>query len=139
MVEGEPRMRHPQRRIDWRHAAELLARGLNVAAVARRVGCSRSQVSRKRNQDPVFQGWIEEFEAKIEVPSTDRMVGLRRALHEAIDAEVRAGNVRVILWVADRVKLLAPEERPAEQELRDLLGGLSPDELREFESLRDPS
>lgn len=127
------------RPIDWRHAAELFARGLTVAAVARRVGCSRSQASRKRNQDPVFRTWIEEFEAKIETPSPDRMVGLRQALHQAIDAEVRAGNVRVILWLADRLKLVAPQERPAEQELKDLLGGLSQDELREFESLRDPS
>ena len=41
--------------------------------------------------------------------------------------------VSLSLVLADRLKLVAPEGRPAEQELKDLLGGLSQDELREYE------
>ena len=74
------------------------------------------------------------------MPERDRMEELRRAVHEAIEAEVRNGNVRVLLWLADRLKLITPpSERTPEQELRAILGGLSQDELQEFEGLRDDS
>jgi Helix-turn-helix domain of resolvase len=123
---------------DWRQAAELLARGLPVTTVARRIGCSRSQLSRKRNHDPVFGRWIEELKAPDRESERDRIGDLRLALHAAIETEVKKGNVRVVLWLADRLKLITPpSERTPEQELRAILGGLSPDELREFESLRD--
>jgi len=127
-----------RRSIDWRQAAELLARGLTIATVARQLGCSRSQLSRKRNHDPVFQGWMEERQQRRAEPREDRMLGLRRVLQEAIESEVKNGNVRVILWLADRLQLVSPPgERTPEQELRALLGGLSADELNEFERLRD--
>jgi hypothetical protein len=72
------------------------------------------------------------------MPERDRMADLRRAVHEAIEAEVRNGNVRVLLWLADRLKLITPpSERTPEQELREILGGLSQDELKEFEELCD--
>lgn len=68
----------------------------------------------------------------------DRLGDLGRAVQAKIEDEVKAGNVRVILWLADRLKLITPpSERTPEQELRAILGGLSPDELRQFESLRD--
>jgi hypothetical protein len=50
---------------------------------------------------------------------------------------VQNGNVRVILWLADRLKLVRP---PAETERRspldDLLQGMTDDDLKEFESLK---
>ncbi|HEX5794543.1 MAG TPA: hypothetical protein VFY19_01790 [Geminicoccaceae bacterium] len=123
-------------RTDWHHAAELLAQGMALATAARRLGCSRSQLSRKRNHDRVFQCWIEE--AKEGAAMRDRNAELRRAVREAIEAEVKSGNVRVILWLADRLKLITPpSERTPERELREILGGLSQDELHEFEGLRD--
>lgn len=132
---ARPAARRP---IDWRQAAELLARGLPATTVARRIGCSRSQLSRRRHHDPVFQGWMEEHRQRRAEPREDRMLGLRRVLQEAIESEVKNGNVRVILWLADRLQLVSPPgERTPEQELRALLGGLSADELDEFERLRD--
>jgi hypothetical protein len=124
------------RLIDWRHAAELLAGAMPIATVARRLGCSRSQLSRKRHHDPVFQRLIEDVRqaAPVQEPIGD----LRLAVRAGIEAELKAGNVRVILWLADRLKLITPlGERTPEQELREILGGLSPDELQEFEGLRD--
>lgn len=126
------------RRIDWRHAAELLAQGVSMTTVAGRVGCSRSQLSRKRNQDAAFRRWIGEFEAAMAECQRSRIEDLRLAVHKAIEAEVRKGNVRVVLWLADRLKLITPPtDRTPEQELRAILGSLSQDELREFEGLRD--
>jgi transposase-like protein len=124
------------RAVDWRHAAELLAQGLPVATVARQVGCSRSQLSRKRNRNPAFRRLIEQLENP--AAERDRISDLRAAVHAAIEAEVRKSNVRVILWLADRLKLITPpSERTPGQELQAILRGLSADELREFESLGD--
>jgi hypothetical protein len=123
-------------RPDWRLAAQLLANGEPVAVVAKTLGCSRSQLSHKRNHDPLFQDLIEEFRR---MGPEERLARLRHSVHRAIDLAVANQNVRVVLWLADRLKLLTPpDERSPADELRELLSGLSPDELREFESLGDP-
>jgi len=126
------------RRIDWRRGAELLAQGCSLDATAERIGCAPRSLARKLRHDPEFRTWMEEQRPPPPADDGERIAGLRRVLHEAIEKEVRGGNVRVILWLADRLKLVKPiDERTPEQELRDLLGGLSSDELREFEDLRD--
>jgi hypothetical protein len=57
-------------------------------------------------------------------------------VHRAIDLAVANQNVRVVLWLADRLKLvMPPDERTPADELREMLNGLSPEELCEFESL----
>ncbi len=130
--------RADSRVIDWRQAAELLARGLPAAIVARRVGCSRSQLSRKRTQNPNFRRWIEEFGDPAGERQGNPIGDLRAVVHAAIETEVRKGNVRVILWLADRLKLITPpSDRTPDQELHAILGGLSADELCEFENLGD--
>ena len=126
------------RRIDWRRGAELLAQGCPLDATDERIGCARRSLARKLRHDPEFCAWVEEQRAPPPADDGERIASLRRVLHDAIETEVRAGNVRVILWLADRLKLVTPiNERTPEQELRDLLSGLSSDELREFEGLRD--
>ncbi len=125
-------------RPDWRRAAEMLADGHTVIEVARTLPCSRSQLSRKRNHDPQFQGWIEEFEEKDMTPDR-RMARLRRAWHEGVEKAAGKGDVRILVWLAERLNLATP---PGEETrggvLPEILNGLSPEELREFESLRDP-
>jgi hypothetical protein len=124
-------------RPDWRLAAQLLANGEPLAVVARTLRCSRSQLSRKRNHDPLFQDLIEEFR---QMGPEERLARLRQAVHRAIDLAVAGNNVRVVLWLADRLKLVTPpSERTPGEELRELLNGLTPEELREFESLREPT
>jgi hypothetical protein len=132
--------RTERRRIDWRKAAELVAERAPTDTVVSQAGCSRRQLSRRCNHDQVFQGWIEDFtQAALERERT-RIGDLGRAVQSAIEAEVKKGNVRVLLWLADRLKLITPpSEGTPDQELRAILGGLSSDELREFESLRDAS
>jgi len=125
-------------RIDWRKAAELVAKGTPPAAVVSEVGCSRRQLSRRLNHDTLFQGWVDDLRQAAIERERNRIGELGRAVQSAIEVEVKKGNVRVILWLADRLKLITPPSESApEQELRELLGGLSQDELREFESLRD--
>ncbi len=38
------------------------------------------------------------------------MSSLQQRLHDAIDTEVQNGNMRVILWLADPMKLIGPPE-----------------------------
>ena len=132
--------RKPRQQIDWRRAAELLVENKPVSEVAREIGCSRSAISRKRNHDPIFQDWIQRLRSLDTQEPAERVSELRRSLHEAIQAEIKDGNTRIILWLAERLNLVpAPGERTPAEELRGLLGNLSADELEEFENLRDPA
>ena len=137
--EPEPRARRTARRVvDWHQAAELLAQGLTPAAVAERVGCSPAALARRRKNDAVFQTWMTRCRAAAAEPDEHPLADLSQTLREAIEKEVSAGNVRVILWLADRLKLVTPpSERTPERELRQILGGLTSEELSEFEELRD--
>ena len=130
--------RAARRVIDWQLAAELLAKGSTMAEAAARVGCSYGALARRRRHDPNFQSWI----ARSREPAVDgqaqRFEELRPAIHKVIAREVGLGNVRVTLWLADRLKLVTPpSQQTPEQELRQLLAGLTTEELLEFESLRD--
>jgi transcriptional regulator with XRE-family HTH domain len=138
--EPEPRARRRtvRRVVDWHQAAELLAQGMTIAAVAERVGCSRAALARRRRDDAVFQTWMTRCRAAAAESDDERLADLRPTLQGAIEKEVGAGNVRVILWLADRLKLVTPpSERTPAQELRQILGGLTSEELSEFEELRD--
>jgi hypothetical protein len=122
-------------RPDWRLGAQLLANGEPLAVVARILKCSRSQLSHKRNHDLLFQNLIEEFR---QMGPEERLARLRHSVHRAIDRAVALDNVRVVLWLADRLNLLTPpSERTPDHGLRRLLNGLSDEELREFERLGD--
>ena len=139
-TEPEPRARRRavRRVVDWHRGAELLAQGLSTADVAARLGCSRAALVRRRKHDPVFQRWMDRCREASAEPDNRSLADLRLSLHAAIEKEVRAGNVRVVLWLADRLKLVTPpNERTPDQELRQMLGGLTSEELCEFEELRD--
>jgi hypothetical protein len=131
--------RRPARRvIDWQLAAELLAKGSTMAEAAAHVGCSYRALARKRRHDSNFRTWMARSRDPAADPGAQRFEELRPAIHKVIAREVGLGNVRVTLWLADRLKLVTPpSQQTPEQELRQLLAGLTTEELLEFESLRD--
>jgi transcriptional regulator with XRE-family HTH domain len=138
--EAEPRARPraARRVIDWHQAAELLAQGLTIAAVAKRVGCSRAVLSRRSKQDPVFQSGLARCRETQAGKDDTQLAELRQALEHAIENGVCSGSVRMTLWLADRLKLVTPPSQGTpQQELRAILSALTPAELREFEALRD--
>lgn len=129
-----------RRPVDWRRAAHLLAEGRSVTETARLIGCSRGRVARRVKVDQEFQRLVESLRTSAGIADADRLEALRRTCHDAIESEVRGGNVRVILWLADRLKLITPQDsRTDDDELDVLLKTLSPGELSEFEALKDPS
>jgi hypothetical protein len=132
--------RKPRQPIDWRRAAELLVENMPIGEVAREIGCSRSAISRRRNHDPIFQGWMQRLRDAHTSDPEERVAELRRSLHAAIVDQIGKGNARIILWLAERLNLVpAPGAPTPVEELRGLLGNLSADELAEFENLRDPA
>jgi hypothetical protein len=106
--EPRARRRTVRRVIDWHRAAELLAQGITTAEVATRVGCSRGALARRRRHDPVFQTWMARCREDAAEPDSQRLADLRPTLQQAIEKEVLDGNVRVVLWLADRLKLITP-------------------------------
>jgi hypothetical protein len=108
--------------------------------VAERVGCAPTTLARKRRQDPAFRDRLTRCRTPEPKPEGSRLPDLRSTLQRAIADQVGTGNVRVILWLAERLKLVTPpNERTPEQDLRAILDNLTEEELREFESLRDES
>lgn len=138
--EPEPRARRQTARriIDWHRAAELLAGGMPIATVAELIGCSPATLSRKRRHHPAFQnGTVRPHQPRSQ-KKRGQLGDLRGTVQNAIQTEVGSGNLRAILWLADRLKLVTPlNEHTPEHELRAILGSLTAEELREFEELRD--
>jgi hypothetical protein len=97
-----PARRKP-RQIDWRRVAELLVQNTPVSEVARKIGCSRSAISRKRNHDPIFQDWLHRLRTLDTQEPAERLAELRRSLHAAIDEQIGKGNARIIVWLAERL------------------------------------
>lgn len=127
----------PQHDIECRPAADLVASGASPDETARLVGCSPARLSRRLRQDTAFQAIVaqarepEAFGQPGDGPSA--------ALLDTIEREARSSNNRVSLWLSDRLKLVVPiDDALPDTELRSLLMSLTPEELAEFEALKDP-
>ena len=97
----------PRRRraVNHRRVAELLAQGRSTVEVAEAVGCSRQHVWRLMRRSRVYGRAIAEAQVEVGLETTGKLNGLRPELGEALMREVRAGNVRVMLWLANRLGL----------------------------------
>jgi transposase-like protein len=138
--EPEPRARRQTARrvIDWQRAAELLAGGMTIAAVAAQVGCSPTTLARKRRQEPLFRSGQDRCHQPRSEETDGQLGELCDSLQGTIATEVSHGNLRVIMWLADRLKMVTPlSQSTPEEELRAIVGSLTTEELRDFQALRD--
>lgn len=136
----EPRARRQAARrvIDWPRAAELLAGGMPIAAAAEQIGCSPATLSRKRRNEPIFQNPPAGGQQSRSEEKVGELDDLSDGLQNLIQFEIGSGNLRVTLWLAERLRLVTPpSQNTPEHELRAILDNLSADELREFQELRD--
>jgi hypothetical protein len=101
---------HPSRatRVDWGRVVELLSQGFSSDEVARRVGCSRQHVWNVLRKSRAVQAALDEAENQIGLDANLRLRGLRPDVANAIASELSKGNVRVMLWLADRLHLTDP-------------------------------
>ena len=105
-------------RIDWPRVAALLAEGRTTAEVARAVGCSRQHVWRLMRRSRRLQGAIADAEGLVGADANGRLAGLRPAVAEALARELGDGNVRVVLWLADRLGLGQGRDGAARDRIR---------------------
>jgi len=99
--------RGPRRRIDWGEAAALLADGVPTIEVARFVGCSRQHIWRILRSSNAMRVRLGEERARIAAECGAQVEGLRRPIALLLEREVLSGNVRVAMWLADRLGLAA--------------------------------
>jgi len=99
--------RGPRRRIDWGEAAALLADGVPTIEVAHYVGCSRQHIWRILRSSNAMRVRLGEERARIAAECGAQVEGLRRPIALLLEREVLSGNVRVAMWLADRLGLAA--------------------------------
>ncbi len=99
--------RGPRRRIDWGEAAALLADGVPTIEVAHYVGCSRQHIWRILRSSNAMRVRLGEERARIAAECGAQVEGLRRPIAMLLEREVLSGNVRVAMWLADRLGLAA--------------------------------
>lgn len=125
--------------IDWAKAAWLAAAGAKPAEIMTTVGCSRSQLSRRQHSCSLFRALTEQYAAAMrgEPPvlpaSLSPEKSIAEAVREKLEREILDGNTRVALWVAEQLRLFAPDSgQDAEQKLEALLNAMSDAERAAF-------
>jgi hypothetical protein len=76
-----------------------------VGEVAEKVGCSRQHVWRLMRKSAFLGRALAEAEYEVGREADGRLAALRPAVADALKREIDAGNVRVLLWLADRLGL----------------------------------
>ncbi len=129
--EAETKGRAKASPVDWEDAARLLAVGLSASEVAQLVGTTPGRVRYRLARVKAFRELVERYRAEGRTGPREAYERLCRLVYAHLERQVRCGNLRVLLWVADRLKLVRPAEVDvAEAELARLVDSL-PEEQRE--------
>jgi len=94
---------------DWDLAAAMLAQGAGVCNVARVLGCHRTTVWRRLQRSADFRQRIADLRADVLDEAGAAVDRLRQSVVEGIHREMALGNVRVLLWLADRLGVGSPD------------------------------
>lgn len=112
----------------WARIAYYLASGVTVTEVARHFSLSRSTIWRALQRSPGLRRRIAAEREMLRRESDSRFVAMRHAVVEGLSRAINAGNIRAILWAAERLELggpllvakecqPAPERRPIRRPL----------------------
>ena len=100
-------------RIDWQQVARLQAAGNSTAQVAQFVGCSRRHIWRiLRRSRRLDEALAREMDHEATNASLI-LAALRPVIAEALETELRKGNVNVLLRLADRLNVFERPSGPA--------------------------
>ncbi len=94
-----------RRPLNWKLAAEMLAAGCTTAQVAHQIGTTRQNVWRVMKDSDVFRKRLAATRKRAVVEAGSAIDGLRGEVAETIKNQVLEGNIRVTLWLADRLGL----------------------------------
>ncbi len=92
--------------LDWALAAEMLAEGCSTAQVAHRIGTTRQNVWKVLGKSQAFRARYAANRTRSAAEAGTVIDGLRGEVAETIKREVLNGNIRVTLWLADRLGLV---------------------------------
>ena len=93
----------PGRVYDWALIVAMLVEGHPIKEVAKFTGCSRSQIWRILRRSNVARDLLQEVRVRRAVEFATRLELAREASVDLILSQVRSGNLRAALWVADRL------------------------------------
>lgn len=92
----------PRRRVNWREAAELLARGISLEAAAEKLDCGVPVLRRNLRRSPQFRLRIQQAAEQRRLRAQLRFM----ALGEHVAAQLRLSeklDLRVLQWLAAQV------------------------------------
>jgi predicted DNA-binding protein YlxM (UPF0122 family) len=92
----------------WARIAYYLASGVTVTEVARHFKLSRSTIWRALQRSPGLRRRIAAEREMLRRESDSRFVAMRHAVVEGLSRAINAGNIRAILWAAERLELGGP-------------------------------
>ncbi|MQP67205.1 hypothetical protein GE253_17920 [Niveispirillum sp. SYP-B3756] len=92
----------------WARIAYYLASGVTVTEVARHFTLSRSTIWRALQRSPGLRRRIAAEWEMLRRESDSRFVAMRHAVVEGLSRAINAGNIRAILWAAERLELGGP-------------------------------
>ena len=120
--------------IDWAEAARLAAAGLPSREIVSRVGCSRTQLYRRRTGCTLFQALVAAYEAAGSgtLPEAEA-ASIETKVRRKVETEVADGNLKVALWLAERLRLFTPDaEESADDTIQRLMESMTPLERAAF-------
>lgn len=89
----------------WARVAYFLAAGVTVTEVARHFGLSRSTIWRAMQRSPGLRRRILAERTMLKRETDSRFVAMRHAVVEGLQRAITAGNVRALIWAANRLDL----------------------------------
>lgn len=108
----------------WAEVAYYLATGATLTDVAHYFGMARSTIWRAIQRSPGLRRRIVAEREMLRRETDSRFVALRQSVVEGLYQAINAGNIRAILWAANRLELGGPllrgEEAPVEKEFRPI-------------------
>ena len=120
--------------IDWCEAARLVAAGLPSREIIARVGCSRSQLHRRRTSCSLFKALVAAHAAgtAADCPPEDA-ASIEAKVRRKVEDEVAEGNLKVALWLAERLRMFTPDgEDCPEDTIQRLMESMTPLERAAF-------
>lgn len=131
--------------IDWNRAAWLTASGARPSEILAEVHCSRSQLRRRQQTCGLFGALVEQYRLVLaELDIVDGKPGSQRrpagdsqllveTVREKLEQEIIDGNIKVAMWLAERLRLYSPEDREGtDGTLRRLLETMTEAEREAF-------
>lgn len=131
--------------IDWSKAAWLTAQGAKAGDIVAAVGCSRSQLRRRQQQCPLFCALAEQYgltfagigapkgRSPQQPPPGESRLPLAETVRARLEQEILDGNVKVAMWLAERLRLFSPEDKEGtDGTLRRLLETMTEAEREAF-------